>query len=152
LNVSSVHWQALFVHVRPLAQVPHDPPQPSDPQVFPEHDGTQAHVPDALQLVPVAQLPHDPPQPSDPHSFPEQDRTQLPLLLPVLAPLLEPLLPEELLPEVVPALLPEVLPAVPELLPEVPVPVPHGEAQLLFSQDTRFSSGVTPDGLLFAQS
>jgi len=50
-----------------MGHVPHDPPQPSLPQVRPVHIRAHAvQVPEAEQLSPAAQRPHDPPQPSLP--------------------------------------------------------------------------------------
>lgn len=68
-------------HARPLSMVqpplmhasrpehlPHKPPHPSSPQLFPAQFGVQ-HWPDGEQ-TPVWQVPHEPPQPSFPHCLP----------------------------------------------------------------------------------
>ncbi len=57
------------VHGAPLAQLPHEPPQPSSPHTLPSQFAMQArHLP-AVHATPWAQLPHAPPQPSSPHSL-----------------------------------------------------------------------------------
>jgi hypothetical protein len=57
-------------HARPAAQLPHDPPHPSLPQVRPAHCGTHAQRPVLSHVVPAAQVPHDPPHPSLPQVRP----------------------------------------------------------------------------------
>jgi len=56
----------------PLAHVPHEPPQPSDPQTLPSQSGTQTHWPLVLQVgrSDGQPLPQTPPQPSGPHCLP----------------------------------------------------------------------------------
>ena len=60
--------------------MPHSLPQPSSPQTFPSHWGTQPvpslQTPAPLQALPSGQEPQKPPQPSGPHCLPPQDATQ----------------------------------------------------------------------------
>ena len=53
------------LHVDPLGQVPHEPPQPSGPHCLPEQLGAQHCLP--VHTSPAAQVPQEPPQPSSPH-------------------------------------------------------------------------------------
>ena len=61
----------------PVAQVPHEPPQPSVPHVFPAQSGVHAapQVPLTHRSV-RKQRPQTPPQPSEPHVFPAQSGAQ----------------------------------------------------------------------------
>jgi hypothetical protein len=52
----------------PPMHVPQEPPQPSSPQIFPLHWGTQTHVPFWQTSLP-AQLPQEPPQPLGPQGL-----------------------------------------------------------------------------------
>ncbi len=93
------HWHLpAESHAVPAGQLPHEPPQPSEPHVFPEHDGVQVatHWPLSLQ-VPVAQAPQLPPQPSEPHCFPAHDGTHwhCPLAVQVWPPLQVPQAPPQ---------------------------------------------------------
>ena len=57
------------------AQVPQEPPHPSEPQFTPAHEGVQpslVQVPAPLQVVPPGQVPQEPPHPSLPQLFPPQ--------------------------------------------------------------------------------
>ena len=58
--------------------MPHEPPQPSEPQVLPVHAGAHAatHWP-LTQLSLVAQVPQTPPQPLEPQTLPLQAGTQV---------------------------------------------------------------------------
>jgi hypothetical protein len=75
------HWQvpplAVFEQVKPLLQVPQEPPQPSLPQFLPAQSGVQvgSQAP-SEQREPRGQSPQLPPQPSAPHSLPEQSGMQ----------------------------------------------------------------------------
>ncbi len=63
------------LQVWPLPQVPHEPPQPSSPQVLPAQFGVQPwvwHWPAEVQVWPLGQVPQVPPQPSLPHCLPLQ--------------------------------------------------------------------------------
>jgi hypothetical protein len=58
----------LASHVKPGAQVPQDPPQPSGPQVRLPHTASQVDSQrEPTQRVPSAQAPQVPPHPSEPH-------------------------------------------------------------------------------------
>jgi hypothetical protein len=60
-----------MLHSSPEGQVPHEPPQPLEPQTIPVQDGLHWQTPRALQdSCDPEQVPHDPPQPSGPQSFP----------------------------------------------------------------------------------
>jgi hypothetical protein len=66
--------------VSPAGHVPHDPPQPSLPHIFPAQLAVQPVVqaPDVEHVSPVGQLPHVPPHPSGPHSRPLHTGSQWP--------------------------------------------------------------------------
>jgi hypothetical protein len=96
----------------PAEHDPHEPPHPSEPQVFPVQLGVQVvtHLPAALH-VPSAHVPQEPPHPSGPHVRPMQAGTHAASFPASTAPLV-PELPE----------LPDV-PELPEepLVPELPL-------------------------------
>ena len=73
-------WHTPAVQLWPLAHEPQLPPQPSEPQVLPEHDGVheETHWPLELQVEPEGQVPHEPPQPSEPQVLPLQFGVQPP--------------------------------------------------------------------------
>jgi hypothetical protein len=54
----------------PALQVPHDPPQPSEPHVLPAQLGVHVHVPLEEQASPESHFPQVPPQPSGPQVLP----------------------------------------------------------------------------------
>lgn len=68
----------LPLHVRPPAQTPHEPPQPSSPQTRATQLRVQpvTHWPEPLHVWPVGQVPHEPPQPFDPQRRPVHDGVQ----------------------------------------------------------------------------
>ena len=61
----------------PVAQLPHEPPHPSLPQVLEPHLGVQTLQVPPVQIEPLAQLPHEPPQPSSPQVCEPQLGVQL---------------------------------------------------------------------------
>ena len=65
------------LHPVPVAQLPHDPPQPSLPQVCEPQLGVHTLQVPLLQIEPLAQLPHNPPQPSSPQVCEPQLGVQL---------------------------------------------------------------------------
>lgn len=119
------HWappQKLKLLQVPAEHVPHEPPQPSEPQVLPAQLGVHVttHLP-AAEHVPSAHVPHEPPQPFGPHVRPAQEGTHAASFPASTAPLvpelpLVPLVPELPLEPLVPE-----LPLAPEL-PLVPAP------------------------------
>ncbi len=60
------------MHTSVPVQLPHEPPQPSSPQVLPVHFSLHfSHFPTRHSSVPV-QVPQVPPQPSSPQTLPSQ--------------------------------------------------------------------------------
>jgi hypothetical protein len=74
------HWPAALHCVPTTEQLPHEPPQPSSPQLRVLQSGVQlltqrpARV---SQAEPAAHPPHDPPQPSSPQTLPAQLGVQM---------------------------------------------------------------------------
>lgn len=72
-------WQApvVVLHTVPGAHVPHVPPQPSGPQLFPPQLGVQLALHCPLTHACPGHFPQLPPQPSSPQTFPAQAGVQL---------------------------------------------------------------------------
>lgn len=76
-STGPVPVQVPALQLVPEAQLPHDPPQPSLPQVFAPQLGVHTLQLPLLQIEPLAQAPHEPPQPSSPQVCEPQLGVQL---------------------------------------------------------------------------
>jgi hypothetical protein len=83
---SATHSQLPFAaQTNGASHVPHDPPQPSSPQIrFVQSPRQSVHRPTTVSQsgVGAAQSPHEPPQPSSPHICSEQSATHAGIQVP----------------------------------------------------------------------